>query len=98
MSTKLALRSRTGGLAAGFVAGVLALTTGLASADAAGSAKTLELWLGGILTTATPGTPYRKWVDEQVARLKQLHPDVEVNLTFLPANNDQLAAQVQSEI
>lgn len=68
----------------------------LMNAGPSWAATTLEVWLGGVLTTATPETSYRKWVDEQVARFKQAHPDVEVNLTLLPANNDQLAAKVQS--
>jgi multiple sugar transport system substrate-binding protein len=66
-------------------------------ADSAYAATTtLEVWLGGILTTATPGTTYRKWIDAQVERFEKAHPDVDINLTLLPANNDQLAAKVQS--
>jgi raffinose/stachyose/melibiose transport system substrate-binding protein len=57
---------------------------------------TLELWLGGILTTATPGSDSRKWVDQQIDRFKQANPGSGVNITLLPANNDQLAAQVQA--
>jgi raffinose/stachyose/melibiose transport system substrate-binding protein len=57
---------------------------------------TLELWLGGILTTATPGSDSRKWADQQIERFKQANPGSEVNITLLPANNDQLAAQVQA--
>lgn len=57
---------------------------------------TLELWLGGILTTATPGSDSRKWVDQQIERFKQAFPGSDVNITLLPANNDQLAAQVQA--
>jgi raffinose/stachyose/melibiose transport system substrate-binding protein len=57
---------------------------------------TLELWLGGILTTATPGSDSRKWVDQQIDRFKQANPGSNVNITLLPANNDQLAAQVQA--
>ncbi len=57
---------------------------------------TLELWLGGILTTATPGSDARKWVDEQIARFKQANPGSDVNISLLPPNNDQLAAQVQA--
>ena len=57
---------------------------------------TLELWLGGILTTATPGSDSRKWVDQQIARFKEAFPGSDVNITLLPANNDQLAAQVQA--
>jgi multiple sugar transport system substrate-binding protein len=55
---------------------------------------TLELWLGGILTTSTPGTSYRQWVDAQIARFKQFFPGSDVNVTLLPQNNDQSAAQV----
>lgn len=84
---------RLGRILAGLALGGLMATT--LAAPAAAETK-LEVWLGGILTTATPGTPYRKWMDEQVARFQKAHPDVSVNLTLLPANNDQLAAQVQS--
>lgn len=83
-------------LAAWVVGGGLLTASWAGGAGPAIAGTTLEVWLGGILTTATPGTPYRKWVDEQVGRFKQAHPDVEVNLTPLPANNDQLAAKVQS--
>jgi raffinose/stachyose/melibiose transport system substrate-binding protein len=57
---------------------------------------TLELWLGGILTTATDGTDYRKWVDNTIARFKAANAGWEVNVSLLPPNNDQLAAQVQA--
>ncbi len=75
-------------------------STGLASEAAVSPAisesGTLEVWLGGILTTATPGTPYRQWVDDITARLIKAHPGWTVNISLLPANNDQLAAQVQA--
>jgi ABC-type glycerol-3-phosphate transport system substrate-binding protein len=69
-----------------------------ASAAAKPSSKgaTLQLWLGGILTTSTPGTPYLKWVDEQIARFKAAEPGSNVQITLLPADNDQLAAKVES--
>ena len=57
---------------------------------------TLELWLGGILTTATPGTPYEKWVNYVITRFKAANPGWDVRITLLPSNNDQLAAQVQA--
>ena len=57
---------------------------------------TLELWLGGILTTATPGSDARKWVDQQIDRFKAAFPGSDVNISLLPSNNDQLAAQVQA--
>jgi ABC-type glycerol-3-phosphate transport system substrate-binding protein len=71
-----------------------------AASTAAASAKpkpgTLQLWLGGILTTSTPGSPFRTWVDEQVTRFKAANPGSDVKITLLPADNDQLAAKVQS--
>ena len=57
---------------------------------------TLELWLGGILTTATPGTPYEAWVNNVITRFKAANPGSDVKITLLPSNNDQLAAQVQA--
>jgi raffinose/stachyose/melibiose transport system substrate-binding protein len=57
---------------------------------------TLELWLGGILTTSTPGSPFRAWVDEQITRFKAANRGSDVKVTLLPADNDQLAAKVQS--
>jgi ABC-type glycerol-3-phosphate transport system substrate-binding protein len=60
------------------------------------AAGVLELWLGGILTTSTPGSPFRAWVDGQIARFKEQNPGSDVKVTLLPADNDQLAAKVQS--
>jgi raffinose/stachyose/melibiose transport system substrate-binding protein len=75
-------------------------STGTSSAAASSSAssqgKTLQLWLGGVLTTSTPGTPYRKWVDQQIARFQAAEPGTKVQITLLPADNDQLAAKVES--
>jgi ABC-type glycerol-3-phosphate transport system substrate-binding protein len=67
-----------------------------AAANATPKPATLQLWLGGILTTSTPGTPYLKWVNEQIARLKAAVPGSSVQVTLLPADNDQLAAKVES--
>jgi raffinose/stachyose/melibiose transport system substrate-binding protein len=57
---------------------------------------TIELWLGGILTTATAATPYETWVKHVIARFKTANPGSDVKITLLPSNNDQLAAQVQA--
>src|SRR5882672_10298992 len=61
------------------------------SSTAAASAKpkpgTLQLWLGGILTTSTPGSPFRAWVDDQVARFKAANAGSDVKITLLPADN-----------
>jgi ABC-type glycerol-3-phosphate transport system substrate-binding protein len=66
------------------------------AASTTSKGATLQLWLGGILTTSTPGTPYLKWVDEQIARFKAAEPGSNVQITLLPADNDQLAAKVES--
>jgi raffinose/stachyose/melibiose transport system substrate-binding protein len=67
-----------------------------AAANTSSKGATLQLWLGGILTTSTPGTPYLKWVDQQIARFKAAEPGSNVQITLLPADNDQLAAKVES--
>ena len=40
------------------------------TAPAAVAPATLELWLGGTLTTSTPGTPYETWVNHIIERFK----------------------------
>jgi ABC-type glycerol-3-phosphate transport system substrate-binding protein len=57
---------------------------------------TLQVWLGGTLTTSTPGSTYRDWVNAVIAQFRQQHPKDQVSITLLPANNDQLAAKVES--
>lgn len=57
---------------------------------------TIDIWLGGILTTATPGTPYETWINHVITRFKAAYPGSDVKITLLPSNNDQLAAQVQA--
>jgi ABC-type glycerol-3-phosphate transport system substrate-binding protein len=69
---------------------------GTPTAPATPQPATLELWLGGILTTATPGSDARKWVDQVIDRFKAAFPGSDVNISLLPSNNDQLAAQVQA--
>jgi raffinose/stachyose/melibiose transport system substrate-binding protein len=88
------------------VAAALGLTCALALAACGGSSSggggstsgstTLQVWLGGTLTTSTPGSLYRSWVNAVIAEFKQQHPKDQVNITLLPANNDQLAAKVES--
>jgi raffinose/stachyose/melibiose transport system substrate-binding protein len=43
----------------------------------------LTVWLGGILATATPGSPARKWYDAQVAEFEQKHPGTEVETVLM---------------
>jgi raffinose/stachyose/melibiose transport system substrate-binding protein len=71
-------------------------TTSAASVSAKPKPATLQLWLGGILTTSTPGSSFRTWVDDQITRFKADNAGSDVNITLLPADNDQLAAKVQS--
>lgn len=93
---------RGGRLAALAVAALIAVSAcgGGASPSPSGGGKpapaTLEIWLGGILTTATPGTPYETWVNNVIKRFKEANPGSDVKITLLPSNNDQLAAQVQA--
>jgi ABC-type glycerol-3-phosphate transport system substrate-binding protein len=67
-----------------------------ASAAPSIAPATIDLWLGGILTTSTPGTPYETWVKHVIDRFKAAQPGSDVKITLLPSNNDQLAAQVQA--
>jgi ABC-type glycerol-3-phosphate transport system substrate-binding protein len=77
---------------------VIAACGGSSSSGGSGSASgtTLQVWLGGTLTTSTPGSLYRSWVDTVIANFKKQHPGDSVAITLLPANNDQLAAKVES--
>ena len=57
---------------------------------------TIDLWLGGTLTTSTPGTPYNTWVEHVITRFKAAYPGSDVKVSLLPPDNGQLAAQVQA--
>jgi ABC-type glycerol-3-phosphate transport system substrate-binding protein len=57
---------------------------------------TINLWLAGLFATATPGTPYRQWVNSQVSRFAKAYPGSKVNVTLLPANNDQFSAALEA--
>ncbi|MFI5387240.1 MAG: ABC transporter substrate-binding protein [Fimbriimonadales bacterium] len=48
------------------------------------------------MTTATPGSSYRQWVDAQISRFKARFPGSDVRVTNLSSNNDQLNATVQA--
>lgn len=77
---------------------VLGLAACGSSSSGGGSASgtTLQVWLGGTLTTSTPGSLYRSWVNSVIASFTKQHPGDHVNITLLPANNDQLAAKVEA--
>ena len=81
------------------VACALALAAcGSSSAGTGSGAKStnLQVWLGGVLTTSTPGSAYRAWVNNVISRVQAAHPGTTIDVTLLPADNDQLAAKVES--
>jgi ABC-type glycerol-3-phosphate transport system substrate-binding protein len=81
----------------GLTCAIAVAACGSSSGGSSGtSSKTLQVWLGGTLTTSTPGSLYRDWVNTVIANFKKQHPGDSVNITLLPANNDQLAAKVES--
>jgi raffinose/stachyose/melibiose transport system substrate-binding protein len=57
---------------------------------------TLELWVGGNFAGATPGTPYRKWLDSQIDRFKAQNKGSDVKITLLSTDNEQVAAKLQA--
>ena len=57
---------------------------------------TLELWVGGNFAGATPGTPYREWLDSQIDRFKSKNKGSDVNITLLSTDNEQVAAKLQA--
>lgn len=66
------------------------------AANGSPQAATIQVWLGGVLTTSTAGTPYRQWVDDVITQFKAENPGSDVDITLLPADNSQLAAQVEA--
>jgi raffinose/stachyose/melibiose transport system substrate-binding protein len=57
---------------------------------------TLEMWVGGNFAGATPGTPYREWLDSQVERFKADNKGSDVKITLLSTDNEQVAAKLQA--
>jgi raffinose/stachyose/melibiose transport system substrate-binding protein len=57
---------------------------------------TLELWVGGNFAGATPGTPYREWLDAQIDRFKADNKGSDVKITLLSTDNEQVAAKLQA--
>ncbi len=91
---------RTIGLIAAFLLiAALAACSSSGSSGASGSSSgkaTLQLWLGGDFTGATPGSSYLKWVDTQISRFEAANPGDKVQVTLLPVDNSQLAAKVDA--
>jgi ABC-type glycerol-3-phosphate transport system substrate-binding protein len=55
---------------------------------------TLQVWLGGDLTQATPGSPTRQWLDLQIKRFQAQNPGWDVKISFLSFDNGQTAAKL----
>ncbi len=54
----------------------------------------LTVWLSGTYAGATPGSTYRKWVDEIKARYEKRFPGSKVKFVLTPINNTQFTAQI----
>jgi len=67
-----------------------------AAAAATPTAGTLDLWVGGNFAGATPGTPYREWLDAQIDRFKSANAGSDVKITLLSTDNEQVAAKLQA--
>jgi multiple sugar transport system substrate-binding protein len=80
----------------GALVATLATLAGFAAASQGRnlSGGTLQIWLGGDLTQATPGSPTRNWVDRQVKRFQAQNPGWNVKFSFLSFDNAQTAAKL----
>ncbi len=65
-----------------------------AGLSARSSGGTLQVWLSGDLTQATPGSPYKKWVDLQVKRFQAQNPGWNVKFTLLTYDPAQESAKL----
>jgi raffinose/stachyose/melibiose transport system substrate-binding protein len=72
----------------------VAATANAAPVEKAESA-TLNVWFGGLLSYATPGTNYLKWIKQTVAGFEKA-TGATVKYTILPQNNDQQVAKIES--
>ena len=52
--------------------------------------------MGGNFAGATPGTPYREWLDSQIDRFKADNKGSDVKITLLSTDNEQVAAKLQA--
>ena len=87
-------KRRIAAIAAAVLVGALTATAGLASSGSARAGGNLTVWLSGTYAGATPGTPYRKWVESIAARYKKAHPGTSVKFVLTPINNAQFTAQI----
>lgn len=56
--------------------------------------KTLEVWLSGDLTQATPGSPYRLWMNHVIKRFEAANPGWKVSLSLLSYDPAQESAKL----
>jgi ABC-type glycerol-3-phosphate transport system substrate-binding protein len=95
-------RKRISGLAGLLLATCIALagcgssSSSSSSGTASKGSHTLQLWLGGDLTQATPGSPFLAWVKQQIARFESQHPGWTVQTSLLPFDNGQNAAKLEA--
>ena len=74
-------------------AAVVAISAVAATAERS-AGGTLQIWLGGDLTQATPGSPTRQWFDSQVKRFQAQNPGWNVKTSSLSFDNAQTAAKL----
>ena len=95
MSGKRRNRQRLAIVMTAVLALVLALAVFVGTGLGAGKGnKTLQVWLSGDLTQATPGSPYKKWVDLQVKRFQAKNPGWDVKFTLLTYDPAQQSAKL----
>jgi len=77
------------------VAAGLALVSA-SSSSASPRATTLNVWLAGLLSYATPGSHYEQWYKEQVTAFEAANAGVTVNIQLLPSDNALAAAKLHA--
>jgi ABC-type glycerol-3-phosphate transport system substrate-binding protein len=101
---KSVIRKRTPALAGVLLVACLALAAcGSSSKSSSGSptassggSHTLQLWLGGDLTQATPGSPFLAWVNQQISRFEKQNPGWKIQTSLLPFDNGENAAKLEA--
>jgi ABC-type glycerol-3-phosphate transport system substrate-binding protein len=71
-------------------------SSGASTPTASTGNHTLQLWLGGDLTQATPGSPFLAWVKQQIARFEAQNPGWKIQTSLLPFDNGENAAKLEA--
>ena len=90
-------RPRGAALLALLAAAAIALAVAAGSSarpEAREAGGSLTVWLSGTYAGATPGSTYRKWVDEIKARYEKRFAGSKVKFVLTPINNAQFTAQI----